>query len=292
MLVKTHKTLFYIICSIFLILLPKVSESSESLADYKIIANNQNTNIELKKLIYYLEQFQINYVVDKNTKWVTNKKYINDNKVIIEDNLTTKNSEGGSLTLMSCILELQKKDKNLKLVQLDKLTINDLEESSTLKGNELVKFILDAQKIDFKLTPPSNNEKNSVATISPEDQKNMSNTSQVNTENNKSKEWSYLEIGGLIFVVFVIIFIYSGEKTSCPKCKKWFKADLQNKKELSRRNSHKTVKETTTHKDRNGRITGTTEKEKKVPITLVKYEMAYKCSECSHEWTDTVEEEA
>lgn len=56
------KIFIYVICSILLILLPKVSESSESLADYKIIANNQNTNIELKKLIYYLEQFQINYI--------------------------------------------------------------------------------------------------------------------------------------------------------------------------------------------------------------------------------------
>lgn len=271
--------------------LPVLSES-EIIADYRIITNKTINDVKVSQLIYYLEKFEVNYTSDKSSaKWITNKIYSNNNKIIITDDLTGKGIDGKPFVMLGYTMEFKKNLEFENTIILEKIITRDLDGSIETKGKEIDDLINTAQRNNFEL-PNNKQEKVLESPASLQPIINPVETKQEdNSESNFSKFLKYLKIGAFIIIILVILYLVAGFSTSCPKCKKWFMADLQSKKEISRKNSHKTVTEKTTHRDRNGRVTGTSEKKKQVPITLVNYELDYKCKECNHSWLKYSEKE-
>jgi hypothetical protein len=252
-----------------------------SLANHIIVIGDKATDIKISQLIYYLEQFKADYGANKDSKWLTNKKYLDNDKVTIEDNLPSVSSDGSH---PGFTLELKENKGELKTVKIEKIIFQKLKNTSNLEGKDLESLISDAKKNNFEL--PSNNTKNVVPA------NNVSNESQQNQNNNsQSSEISWKTWAIIIFII-VILILFQGLSTACPKCRKWYRNKFINKTEISRRNSFKTVTESTTHRNKQGQITGTSTKEKKIPITLIKYQRNYQCTECNHEWYDTAEVEA
>ncbi|GEM_PF-3352884 len=88
-----------------------------------------------------------------------------------------------------------------------------------------------------------------------------------------------------------LIFTAIGFSNSCPSCKKWWSKKFRFKSEIGRANRYKTITRTDIQKDRDGKVTGTVERQEQVHVTVVSYENHWSCRRCHHTWVTFTESE-
>lgn len=91
--------------------------------------------------------------------------------------------------------------------------------------------------------------------------------------------------GGLL--LFGIVIAGFGFAKRCPSCGKWFSERTLRQELVDRRQGSKTVTRQDKHKDSNGNIIKTVERQEQIQITVSRYNVFHQCNKCGHEWVTT-----
>lgn len=92
-------------------------------------------------------------------------------------------------------------------------------------------------------------------------------------------------LGVILFIVVRVLSFIAAFFNRCDKCGRRGAGRLINKEEVGRRRETKLKTVTETHRDRNYRVTGTTQRKVPVSNDVVTYKKTYKCRYCNHIWS-------
>ena len=96
----------------------------------------------------------------------------------------------------------------------------------------------------------------------------------------------------VLIVVGLALAVCYAYATACPECKKFF-ADTETNKELIDRNTgFKMVTNQEKHKDRQGNVIKTVERQEQVKVVRSTYTVSHRCKFCMYEWNTTETEES
>jgi hypothetical protein len=92
----------------------------------------------------------------------------------------------------------------------------------------------------------------------------------------------------LIVIVFILLIVITiGFFFRCPECKKWWCTKNEGSKITNENIKHETVTREDIHKDKNGNVTGRTERKEQIRVKYTDYLNYHSCKKCGHKWTTT-----
>lgn len=175
------------------------------------------------------------------------------------------------------------------------LDIQTVIESSEAQTDDSAVSPASAQPTDMASNPTVLQEPTPVTTAPPESQ--LSAPVESTKEKGSSSQRTQSDLWGIGLLILgilgasVLLGIFFGIKSRCPNCKKWFVEKTTGQELVNRRKGSKTVKRQDIHKDRDGRIIKTVERQEQIQVTLSKYKVFHQCIKCGHEWVTTKTDE-
>lgn len=94
----------------------------------------------------------------------------------------------------------------------------------------------------------------------------------------------WMKIIAVVVAVIALIYMGVGWAASCPSCKKWFARQELSVNLIGQSSGYEFRTQTDTHRDKEGKVVGTSDRKVQVHVTRSTYEHHNRCKHCQHKW--------